>query len=192
VTHSVKPDRRVERTRQALLVAFNELVLARGYHPVTVRDIIARADIGRSTFYEHFESKDDLLRQAMTPLLGVLAGAAGDAAQPAHVERVLAHFWDNRRLARVMLGGTARRLMSVFLGELIEERLAAAARRSRRAAPIVPLRMIAAQLAAGQLALLESWLTASPACSTRDVSSALIVATQASASALLAPRDARA
>lgn len=190
MANSVKPDRRVERTRSALLVAFNELVLVRGYHPVTVRDIIARADIGRSTFYEHFESKDDLLRQAMTPLLGVLAGAPTDAAQPSHVERVLAHFWDNRRLARVMLGGTARRLLSRFLAELIEERLATATRRSRHAAPMVPVPMIAAQLADGQLALLESWLTDYPACPAGDVSSALIAATRASASALLAPRAA--
>lgn len=33
------------------------------YSEVTVAQIIARADIGRSTFYAHFETKDELLNQ---------------------------------------------------------------------------------------------------------------------------------
>ena len=33
------------------------------YSAVTVAEIIERADIGRSTFYAHFETKDDLLRE---------------------------------------------------------------------------------------------------------------------------------
>lgn len=191
MTSSVKPDRRVERTRQALLTAFNDLVLARGYDPVTVRDVIARADIGRSTFYEHFESKDDLLRRSITPLLEVLAGAAGaagaagDAAQPARVEAVLVHFRENRRPARIMLGGSARRLMSRILAEFIEERLTAR-RGGRSGAPLVPLGLIAAQLAEGQLGLIESWLAESPASATPAVARALIAASRASAAALLA------
>lgn len=191
MTQSVKPDRRVERTRQALLVAFNDLVLAHGYEPLTVREVIARAAVGRSTFYEHFESKDDLLRQSVTPLLDVLADACGETAQPARVEAVLSHFWENRRLTRVMLGGAARRLMSRFLAELIEERLTAAAE-SRDSSPLVPPRLIAAPLAEGQLALIESWLAESPACSARAVTHALIAGTRASAAALLGRRAAHA
>lgn len=36
-------------------------MIERGYSRVTVQDIIDRADVGRSTFYAHFRSKDDLL-----------------------------------------------------------------------------------------------------------------------------------
>ena len=33
------------------------------YSEVTVAQVIKRADIGRSTFYAHFETKDELLNQ---------------------------------------------------------------------------------------------------------------------------------
>lgn len=55
-------DRRVKRSRRAILSAFEELLANKRYEQVTVAEIIDRADVGRSTFYAHFETKDDLLR----------------------------------------------------------------------------------------------------------------------------------
>ena len=54
-------DRRVTRTRRRLKEGLLELIRERSYESVTVQDIIDRADVGRSTFYSHFESKEDLL-----------------------------------------------------------------------------------------------------------------------------------
>ena len=56
-----KEDRRVKRTRKLLREALVELILEKGYGAITVQDILDRADVGRSTFYAHFNSKDDLL-----------------------------------------------------------------------------------------------------------------------------------
>lgn len=55
------PDRRIQRTRQLLLDALIELILEKGYEAVIVQDIIDRADVGRSTFYSHFQDKENLL-----------------------------------------------------------------------------------------------------------------------------------
>jgi AcrR family transcriptional regulator len=55
------PDRRIQRTRQLLLDALIGLILEKGYEAVIVQDIIDRADVGRSTFYSHFQDKEDLL-----------------------------------------------------------------------------------------------------------------------------------
>ena len=55
------PDRRIQRTRQALLKALTDLILEKGYESVTIQDIIDRANIGRSTFYFHFQDKEELL-----------------------------------------------------------------------------------------------------------------------------------
>lgn len=55
-----KPDRRTRRTERILREALHSLILEKGYDGVTVQDIVDRADVGRSTFYAHFENKDKL------------------------------------------------------------------------------------------------------------------------------------
>jgi AcrR family transcriptional regulator len=54
-------DRRVKRTKKLLQDAMVELILENGYSKVSVQDIVDRADVGRTTFYAHFQDKEDLL-----------------------------------------------------------------------------------------------------------------------------------
>jgi len=54
-------DRRVQRTRLLLQNAMMTLINERGYDAVTIQDIAERANVGRTTFYLHFNSKDELL-----------------------------------------------------------------------------------------------------------------------------------
>ncbi|HEX8598634.1 MAG TPA: TetR/AcrR family transcriptional regulator [Chloroflexia bacterium] len=55
-----KPDRRVQRTRAVLQKALLDLIAERGYDATTIQDIVERANVGRTTFYLHYGSKDDL------------------------------------------------------------------------------------------------------------------------------------
>ncbi len=54
-------DRRVQRTKKLLSKALLELCLEKPYDKITVQDILDRGNFGRSTFYSHFQDKDDLL-----------------------------------------------------------------------------------------------------------------------------------
>src|SRR5579864_270 len=61
-------DRRVARTRATLHQALIALILKQGYEAITVEDICAHANVGRSTFYAHYKSKEELHLSGMNNL----------------------------------------------------------------------------------------------------------------------------
>jgi AcrR family transcriptional regulator len=165
------PDRRVERTIRSLLQAFIALMFERNYRTISVADIAQRADVGRSTFYEHFRSKDEILLKSMAWMFATLANVVGPADNSEALANLVAHFWDNRRLARVVLSPPIEAKLRRALAAEIEARLA-----GRADAGPVAARIAATRIAAGQLGLLEAWtkgeLTASP----EQINEAIIVA----------------
>ncbi len=56
-------DRRQRKTREAIFNAFIQLLSKKDFEHITVGEIIKYADIGRATFYSHFETKDFLLKE---------------------------------------------------------------------------------------------------------------------------------
>ncbi len=164
-------DRRVRRTRAAILKAFGGLVLERAYSRIQVRDILERAKVGRSTFYEHYRNKDDVLRQALSGLFSVLSESVASDTMATHLPVVIDHFWQNRRLARGLLNGSARDVVSRLLTDLVQEAIT-----SRPGADqlVLPIRLVAAQIAGAQLALITEWLSSRPPCSAALVAVGLV------------------
>ena len=58
-------DRRVQRTRQLLNDALISLIVEKDYDSITVQNIIDRANLGRSTFYAHYQDKEHLMLSGM-------------------------------------------------------------------------------------------------------------------------------
>ncbi len=56
-------DRRQRKTREAIFGAFIHLLTKKNFNQITVGEIIEAADVGRATFYAHFETKDFLLKE---------------------------------------------------------------------------------------------------------------------------------
>lgn len=154
-------DRRKARTRQALVQAFVELMFERRYEDFGVVEIAARANVGRSTFYEHFAGKDALLRASMARLSGVLADAAAGIGEADRLQRLVAHFWEKRRLGRTVFAPPLRALVERELADMIDRRLGGGRQ------------LAAAQIAAAQLAALEVWLSGGVAATVGQIADAL-------------------
>lgn len=77
-------DRRVRRSRRAIVAAFDRLIMDEPLERITVSLIAREADVDRKTFYQHFGSVDGLLdaiaEDVVTQLLDEveLAGAGGE------------------------------------------------------------------------------------------------------------------
>ena len=61
IVHMRTQDRRITKTRKAIYAAFLQLLNQKNFETITVQEIIDLADVGRSTFYSHYESKELLL-----------------------------------------------------------------------------------------------------------------------------------
>src|SRR5258708_26437058 len=72
-------DRRICRTRAMLQHALNSLILKKRYEAITVQDICDAANVGRSTFYAHYTSKDDLKRKGFEKLRKLLVDRQREA-----------------------------------------------------------------------------------------------------------------
>lgn len=80
-------DRRQRKTREAIFTALTELLSKKDFGQVTVGEIIQQADVGRATFYAHFETKDYLLKELCRELFCHIF----DAMDQAHTHR---HIFD--------------------------------------------------------------------------------------------------
>ncbi|TIR26369.1 MAG: TetR/AcrR family transcriptional regulator [Mesorhizobium sp.] len=129
-------DRRSARTRKALHQALLELMLRKGYEALSVQDIIDEADVGRSTFYAHYTSKEDLLRSGFHMLREELTEAQSasharaeasrddplrfSAAMFEHAARYADHF-------RTMIGGrggaVAENEIRLILSDMVRQEL---------------------------------------------------------------------
>ena len=69
-------DRRVRRTQGLLRGALASLIHEKPYDAIAVKEILARADVGRSAFYAHFRDKDALLASAVRETLRAHASHA--------------------------------------------------------------------------------------------------------------------
>lgn len=179
-------DKRVQRTRQALLDAFFHLVLTRPYDDITVQLIATRAGVGRSSFYEHFRGKGALLAASLAGPLGVLADAAGAPDNTPTLAAVLEHFWANRARARGIFTGSMRVHTVAVLARLIQERWRAQSP-GQRAALLLPPRLAALQLAEALFAPVSAWLTSETDCSVPRLARALRRSALALNAALRAP-----
>src|SRR6266478_2217182 len=128
-------DRRIPRTRAMLQHALTSLILKKGYEAITIQDICDEANVGRSTFYAHYTSKDDLKRSGFEHLRKELIDRQREA-RAAPGDRSLGfsltmfeHAGDHIELYRALIGGRGGTVslgqIRKMLSELVRTELAA-------------------------------------------------------------------
>lgn len=120
------PDRRVRRTRRRLKEALLALMAEKGYGRITVQELVDRADVARSTFYTHFQAKDDLLFDGFDRWLLDLPRVAGPPGNDAEAGfrfslPLLRHARGHRRVFRAVFGSTGSRRAARRFHELLVE-----------------------------------------------------------------------
>jgi len=161
-------DRRVERTQQVLRAALLSLIQEKGFESLSVQDVIDRANVGRATFYAHFDNKDDLLASGIETLRAtlrdrqrrVLPQTAGPHERLFTFSRELfAHANEHRTVFRAMVGkrsgAIVQQLLHKMLVDLVRDEVSVL--RPRRGAEAVDAEAIAQFIGGGLLGLLMWW-----------------------------------
>ena len=89
-------DRRITKTRKAIYQAFLHLLNQKDYEAITVQEIIDLADVGRSTFYSHYESKELLLDELCQKLFHHLFERAEHLSPQDYLAHIFQHFKKNQ------------------------------------------------------------------------------------------------
>ena len=128
-------DRRQQKTRNAIFDAFGILLSSKGYSKITVQEIIDAANIGRTTFYAHFQTKDDLLKEMCADLFAhvfsddLSAESTHDFSMQtgnprAMITHILYHLLDNKRNIIGILTCESGELFIGFFRQYLNELMA--------------------------------------------------------------------
>ncbi len=143
-------DRRVQKTRKLLSDALVSLILEKGYDAVSIADILDRANVGRSTFYAHYENKEQLLLFGHEHLRN-LAVREGDAIDFLSFYR---HLAEMHALALMLLsGGKSEEVISRSLRDILQVGIS---RLPWERSPMLKLRISAT--AAALVQLMTGWV----------------------------------
>ena len=89
-------DRRITKTRKAIYTAFLQLLNKKSFETITVQEVIDLADVGRSTFYSHYESKELLLDELCRYLFHHLFEREKNISTEAYLAHIFSHFKKNQ------------------------------------------------------------------------------------------------
>ena len=162
-------DRRILRTRAMLQHALNSLIPKKGYEAITIQDVCDEANVGRSTFYAHYTSKDDLKRSGFEHLRNELVDRQREGlATPGDIKdrslgfslTMFEHARDHIDLYRA-LDGTRGGTVSLgqirqILSDLVRNEFAATV--GKNSADSIPRELIVQYVVGAYMALLTWWL----------------------------------
>lgn len=175
-------DRRVRRTKGQLRHALTSLIHEKPYDAIAVKEILTRADVGRTAFYAHFRDKDELLASAFREAVRVGSPRpACRSAKPDDVTRHVLRFslplferivhvrQSGHSLATVAHSDAIHGRLRTVLEEHLREELRDAMRPSDARVPAVAPELLVRHVAGTFLLVLGSWAERDDASSAREL-----------------------
>jgi AcrR family transcriptional regulator len=183
-------DRRVQKTRGLLHGAIASLIHEKSYDDIVVKEILARANVGRSTFYTHYRDKDELLDSGIRDMLRACA-ASSPARSTGPADTMLrfslplfAHLEQYRRMSDRSVDtqrqAVVHERLERVLVELIADDLRRIGRRRQESGQDVPYDLLARHVAATFVLVLNWWMRGGgplPAVRANDLFRALVLPT---------------
>jgi AcrR family transcriptional regulator len=122
-------DRRVQKTEALLRDALTSLIREKAYDSIVVKEILDRANVGRSTFYSHFRDKDELLASSIHEMLRSARSTQwSPSAKPYEkvirfslpiFEYLQEHRHEHRRAENAMMDGRSRAVLHEHLQDVL-------------------------------------------------------------------------
>lgn len=166
-------DRRTLKTRRALHVALLRLLTQRAWDDIDVQGLCEAADVGRSTFYEHYPSREALVADAFAEI-GASFAAAGaarsgcNAGPMAFVPPLAQHMHAQREAFRALLGRRSnayvRQQFQRMMVDLIRAELSGLSLRPRWR-----LEALVQALGGAAFATLHWWIAGPESCSAQEI-----------------------
>jgi AcrR family transcriptional regulator len=168
VSNNRPKDRRIQKTRGLLHGALASLIHEKSYDSIAVKEILARANVGRSTFYIHFRGKDELLESGIREMLRTgEASSPMESANPA--DRILRlslllfeHIERQRRASDSSVDTQGKAVVHAhlerMLAELVAEDLKEVRRRQEGTVHDVPADLLARYVASTFILVLNWWV----------------------------------
>jgi AcrR family transcriptional regulator len=163
-----KTDRRIERTRELLQKALIQLIAERGYDAITIQEIVDRANVGRTTFYLHYNSKDELFMSCHEAIvskfhIGLLHPLSREellsSEIPPEMTSTYKHLEEDRALLYPVFQGRDSQLILRQIRDRSAREIEANLRTIfEETESNIPLDLLANYLAGAQIALMQWWL----------------------------------
>jgi AcrR family transcriptional regulator len=175
VRQQCREDRRVQRTKRSLRHAMAALIHEKPFAAIAVKEIVARADVGRSAFYAHFHDKDDLLASAIRETLRACTRAGQTANDAEHLVRFSRPLLEHIARAGLRVEGPGApdvhaplhaRVRSVLVEQLLLD-----LRKPGYESSAVPAQLLAEHVADSFLQVIHWWLRETPRRSPADADS---------------------
>ena len=88
-----KEDLRIQRTREAIRTAFEDMICEMDYEQISIKELAQRARINRKTFYLHYNTLDDLLREIQNEMAQDFIKRTQGLERPRDMDKITREFF---------------------------------------------------------------------------------------------------